>query len=360
MTREDPAYPTLLDYARECFTACTFHTERFGRAGLDGLDKITDFSMVPFLTSAEVSAAGPDALLPDDTRSAILNNELAQLGTADRLVRISQTSSSSGGPPKLSIYTNADWEEYRDTLPVMMASVPSGDYSRIFNCFASTHSAGRFINDAFPLYGSIVLNRHHTATTPEDVITQITNGFASFGGFNCLAAPPWSPGAVSKGASVAELLDHDFDNVIGKTSRTVITAGATTSGSFDLREALDDATSTAGKPPISICEWYGAAEVGIAAISCEHGHLHFTGGPVFGEVVEPETGQEVGEGERGIVVVTATRHGSRYLRYVIGDEADVTYRPCDCGRTTPRISRIERFEDHVRLQRGCAAVEVVQ
>lgn len=357
MGYKNPAYPALLGYARNCYVECAFHRERFARAGLNDLSSVDDFSKVPLLTAAEVGSAGPDALLSETTRAFIAANDVAKLQAQDRLVRISQTSSSSGGPPKLSIYTQSDWEQYRDTLPSIMSSVADKSYSRIFNCFASTHSAGRFINDAFPLYGSMVLNRHHTATKPEEIVTQINNGFAAFGGFNCIAAPPWSPGAVSKGASIADLLDHDFENVIGETIRTVITAGAATSGAFDLRAALNEVTDMAGKPPMAICEWYGAAEVGIAATTCEKGHLHLTDGPIYTEVVEPETGRQVGEGERGVVLATATRNGSRYLRYVIGDEATVSYEPCECGRDTPRISSIERFEDLVRLQRGCAATE---
>ncbi|MCU0910188.1 MAG: hypothetical protein MUE98_02215, partial [Rhodobacteraceae bacterium] len=296
-----PLGPDLTDYARDCFDACSFHRERMRRAGIGSPGDIVDFADLPLMTSAELGAAGPDAILPDRLRDAIRDGSAALAPEADRIVRISQTSSSSGGAPKLSLYTASDWEAYRATLPRMMRGFDPADHARIFNCFAATHSAGRFINDAFPTLGSLVLNRHHTATSPEEVLDQMRLGFATLGGFTCLAAPPFTPGSVSKGAAIADLLDHDYDNLIGTSLRMVITAGAATSGDFDLRARLDEATGMAGRPPIRICEWYGAAEVGIAAVRCAHGGLHLTGGPVHTEVVDPETRRPVGEGERGIV-----------------------------------------------------------
>ncbi|MFZ5965183.1 hypothetical protein ACOXXX_19745 [Thalassococcus sp. BH17M4-6] len=359
MTQGTPSHPdALLEYARDCHDLCSFHRERMTRAGLPSASSIGSFADVPLLTSAEVSSAGPQAILADALADAIRDGSAVRFAEPDRIVRISQTSSSSGNAPKLSMYTQSDWIAYRDTLPRMMAGTDPAGFARVFNCFASTHSAGRFINDAFPLLGSLVLNRHHTAVTPEEVITQLSLGFSTLGDFTCLAAPPFSPGVVSKGASIADLLEHDFDNVIGRTIRTVITAGAATSGDFDLREQLDEATDMAGKPPIQIVEWYGAAEVGIAAVRCQHGGLHLTGGPVHTEVVDPETWRPVANGARGLVVATALRSGSRYLRYVVGDEATVHTGPCTCGLTTPRLTDIARFEDMARLQRGCASTEV--
>ncbi|MDA7429260.1 hypothetical protein PGB28_12385 [Primorskyibacter aestuariivivens] len=359
MTQAAQTYPpVLLDYARESHAMCSFHRERMTRAGLPESAAIRNFTDVPLMTSAEVSAAGPQAILADSLTAAIRDGSVAGFDEADRIVRISQTSSSSGNAPKLSMYTEADWINYRETLPRLTAGADPTGFARIFNCFAATHSAGRFINDAFPMLGSLVLNRHHTATTPEQVLAQLTLGFSTLGNFTCLAAPPFTPGAVSKGATIADLLEHDFDNVIGENIRTVITAGAATSGDFDLRQQLDEATEMAGKPPIQIVEWYGAAEVGIAAVRCQHGGLHLTGGPVHTEVVDPETRLPLADGERGIVVVTATRGGSRYLRYVVGDEAVIHTGPCSCGQTTPRLSDIARFEDMARLQRGCASTEV--
>jgi len=60
------------------------------------------------------------------------------------------------------------------------------------------------------------------------------------------------------------------------------------------------------------------------------------------EVVDPETGEPVGEGEEGEVVYTSLDwRGSCVLRYRTGDVAKggITWEKCpNCGRTVPRIS----------------------
>lgn len=60
------------------------------------------------------------------------------------------------------------------------------------------------------------------------------------------------------------------------------------------------------------------------------------------ELVDPETGERVAEGEEGEVVYTALDwRGTCMLRYRTGDVAKggITYEPCpNCGRTVPRIS----------------------
>lgn len=60
------------------------------------------------------------------------------------------------------------------------------------------------------------------------------------------------------------------------------------------------------------------------------------------EVVDPDTGEPVGEGEEGEIVYTPLDwRGTSVLRYRTGDIAKggITYEPCpNCGRTVPRIS----------------------
>jgi phenylacetate-coenzyme A ligase PaaK-like adenylate-forming protein len=68
------------------------------------------------------------------------------------------------------------------------------------------------------------------------------------------------------------------------------------------------------------------------------------------EIVDPRTGEPVGEGERGEIVYSALDwRGSCVLRYRTGDIAakGITYEPCpSCGRTVPRVdSNITRSSE---------------
>lgn len=75
------------------------------------------------------------------------------------------------------------------------------------------------------------------------------------------------------------------------------------------------------------------------------------------EIVNPETGEQVADGEAGEIVYTPLdSRGSVILRYRTGDciSGGVTYEPCpQCGRRCPRLTgRISRVSDIHRLQIG--------
>jgi len=63
----------------------------------------------------------------------------------------------------------------------------------------------------------------------------------------------------------------------------------------------------------------------------------------YTEVIDPQTGKHVKNGERGLIVQTSLRHGSRYIRYIVGDEATFITDKCKCGRSSARIKNIKRL-----------------
>jgi phenylacetate-CoA ligase len=84
----------------------------------------------------------------------------------------------------------------------------------------------------------------------------------------------------------------------------------------------------------------GATEVGAWAFDCEAqgGAIHLNENEFIFEVIDPETGDPLGEGERGELVITNLgRAGMPVVRYRTGDLVEMTYEPCDCGRTFARI-----------------------
>src|SRR5207302_760560 len=137
---------------------------------------------------------------------------------------------------------------------------------RIMNCFHPGHGMGRFIDEVVGRSGSIVVNRHHASKSIEEDVEQLDSGVAELGGFDCLAAPAWSPNPKAKGASLDQLLTADQENVIGRRIRLVITAGAPLNNeSTKIAERLAEAAEWAGNEPPEVRELYGGSEVGIAA-----------------------------------------------------------------------------------------------
>ena len=102
---------------------------------------------------------------------------------------------------------------------------------------------------------------------------------------------------------------------------------------------------------------YGLSEMngpGVAFECEEQDGLHIWVDHYFVEVIDPETGEILSEGEKGeLVLTTLTREAMPLLRYRTGD---ITYildeDKCACGRTHPRIHRILGRVDDMIIVRG--------
>ena len=71
------------------------------------------------------------------------------------------------------------------------------------------------------------------------------------------------------------------------------------------------------------------------------------------EVVDPEGGEPVDDGDVGeLVFTTLTKEALPLLRYRTGDLASVTREPCTCGRTLARMSRVKGRVDDMLIVRG--------
>ena len=72
------------------------------------------------------------------------------------------------------------------------------------------------------------------------------------------------------------------------------------------------------------------------------------------EILDPETGQPVPEGQYGeLVLTTLRRRGMPLVRYRTGDLGRMIAEPCACGCLKPRLDKVEgRLDDSVRLSGG--------
>lgn len=117
------------------------------------------------------------------------------------------------------------------------------------------------------------------------------------------------------------------------------------------REAIERAF---GAP---LRETYGMAEIVTAAGECEHNRLHLW--PDAGVVELLDGDAPVPPGETGDLVCTGLVNADMPLvRYRVGDRAalDPSDAPCPCGRTLPRLARIEGRADDVLYTRDGRAV----
>jgi phenylacetate-CoA ligase len=97
---------------------------------------------------------------------------------------------------------------------------------------------------------------------------------------------------------------------------------------------------------------YGTADVGCLSYECYHmGGMHFAQNCVV-EVVDPDTGQPVEEGQPGEVVATVFNPTYPLIRFGTGDLSAFSTEPCACGRTDAKLTRIMGRVDQMTKVRG--------
>ncbi len=123
------------------------------------------------------------------------------------------------------------------------------------------------------------------------------------------------------------------------------------------RERLEAAWSELTGAPVVARDIYGLSEVigpGVAMECAESpGSLHVFDDHFLPEVVDPDTGKRVADGQEGeLVLTTITKEALPVVRYRTGDITALTRGTCACGRTHPRIRRIQGRTDDMLIVRG--------
>ena len=101
---------------------------------------------------------------------------------------------------------------------------------------------------------------------------------------------------------------------------------------------------------------YGLSEIigpGVAIeCSCQHG-MHVFEDHFYPEIINPETGEVLPDGEFGeLVLTTLSKYAMPMIRYRTRDLTRIIPEPCPCGRTLRRIERISSRSDDMFIIRG--------
>jgi phenylacetate-CoA ligase len=100
---------------------------------------------------------------------------------------------------------------------------------------------------------------------------------------------------------------------------------------------------------------YGTSELsGPMFCECsEQNGFHVWGDLAFIEILDPDTGESLGPGEKGELVLTMLqKEALPMIRYRIGDITSFEDEVCACGRTHPRVRRITGRVDDMLIIRG--------
>jgi phenylacetate-CoA ligase len=101
---------------------------------------------------------------------------------------------------------------------------------------------------------------------------------------------------------------------------------------------------------------YGLSEIvgpGVGAECAAQAGLHIFEDHFYPEIVDPETGVPLPDGEEGeLVLTTLSKQAMPMIRYRTRDVTRLVPGPCACGRTVRRIERIGRRSDDMFVLRG--------
>lgn len=101
---------------------------------------------------------------------------------------------------------------------------------------------------------------------------------------------------------------------------------------------------------------YGLSEIMGPGVACDckyHKGLHVCEDHFYPEILDTKTLQPVKPGELGeLAFTTLTKEGIPLIRYRTKDLTSIDYTPCECGRTSARISRFKGRVDDMLIIRG--------
>ncbi|MBE6357463.1 MAG: phenylacetate--CoA ligase [Lentisphaerae bacterium] len=101
---------------------------------------------------------------------------------------------------------------------------------------------------------------------------------------------------------------------------------------------------------------YGLSEIigpGVAIECTEHSGMHVFEDHFYPEIIDPDTGEVLPDGEMGeLVLTTLSKYAMPMIRYRTRDLTRIIAEPCKCGRTIRRIDRISARSDDMFIIRG--------
>lgn len=141
-------------------------------------------------------------------------------------------------------------------------------------------------------------------------------------------------------AETAKLLGYDPKKDFASL-RALCTAGEVLSD--ERKKQIEDIWG------VPIYNFYGTTENGNIAYTCKCGQLHIDEDDFYVESVDPVTGKNVKDGEKGILTVTnMTLEACPLIRYYTGDVVALEKSKCACGREEKILKHYGRKENVVR------------
>ena len=270
-------------------------------------------------------------------------------------------------------------QDLRDAYPYGMLAVPLKDVREIHMSSGTTGIAtvGAYTEHDIKIWGECFSRAVDYARGDENDVMQICYGYGLFtGGLGA------HYGSISAGCATIPISAGNTERQIrilremGPTilactpsyamhiADTAIEMGLDPARDFSLRAGIHGAEPFSDnfrrdlerKLGYRVLDIYGLTETmgpGVAIECWEQQGLHIAEDHFYPEIINPETGEVLPDGEWGeLVITTLDREASPVVRYRTRDITRIIPGECPCGRTHRRIDRIHGRTDDMLIIRG--------
>lgn len=300
-----------------------YYADAFEKTGVspDEIESIDDIERLPFTTKEDLRDNYPDKLF------AVPREDIVRL----------HASSGTTGKPKIVAYTRDDLAVWREAMARSLVAAGVSAADTVQNAYGyGLFTGGLGFHDGAEELGATVIpigggNTDRQIDFLEDLGSTVLSCTPSY----CLYL-----------AEAIEARGVDPHNL--PLSTVIIGAEPFTD---PMREEIEDALD------VTAIDVYGLSEIVGPGVSIECAEaqdgLHVWEDFFYPEIIHPETGEVLPEGEEGeLVLTTLAKDAMPVLRYRTGDITSLTSEKCDCGRTHVRMDNVTGRVDDLLIVRG--------
>ena len=312
----------LKDVAERVYARVPFYRKKMDQARVKPADikSIKDIVKLPFTTKDEMREVYPFGLLAAD------KNDIVEI----------HTSSGTTGKPVVDAYTQKDIDIWSETMGRTLTMCGATREDIIQNAYGyGLFTGGLGVHYGARRIGAMVIPISGGNTKRQLAIMQ------DFGTTVLTCTPSYSLYL----AEVAKEEKVDFSKLKLK------------SGVFGAEPWSDTMrTEIEAKLSLKAYDIYGLTEIIGPGVSSEcefQNRLHIFDDHFYPEIIDPATGEQVADGERGeLVITTITKEGTPVIRYRTRDITFLDRSACRCGRTSVRMNRLLGRTDDMLIIRG--------
>ncbi len=299
-----------------------FYRRKMDAIGVKPMDiqGIDDIARLPFTTKDEMREVYPYGLLAVDLK------EIVEI----------HTSSGTTGKPVVDAYTAGDIDIWSEVMARTLATGGTARHDIVQNAFGyGLFTGGLGVHYGAHRIGATVIPISGGNTKRQ---LAILRDFRS----SVLACTP------SYSLYVAEAAREEGIDL----SKTGLKAGffGAEPWSETMRKEIE------AKLHLRAIDIYGLTEIigpGVASECDRQDGLHVFEDHFYPEIIDPDTGKKLPDGEKGeLVITTLTKTGTPVLRYRTRDITYLDRSPCACGRTSVRMHRVLGRTDDMLIIRG--------